>query len=77
LFLLKGMRSAAGRIEAAAPWVASDHFEELGRPPRLRPGRRRRGTAASACCALVRSQKGCGNTVMAAGSKVLGSSQGS
>jgi len=34
-FLLKGMRSAAGRLDALAPWVASDHFEELGRPPRL------------------------------------------
>jgi xylan 1,4-beta-xylosidase len=34
-FLLRGMRSAAGRIDALAPWVASDHFEELGRPPRL------------------------------------------
>lgn len=34
-FLLKGMRSAAGRIDALAPWVASDHFEELSRPPRL------------------------------------------
>ncbi|WP_034214316.1 GH39 family glycosyl hydrolase [Actinoplanes subtropicus] len=34
-FLLKGMHSAAGRLDALAPWVASDHFEELGRPPRL------------------------------------------
>jgi xylan 1,4-beta-xylosidase len=34
-FLLKGMHSAAGRIDALAPWVASDHFEELGRPARL------------------------------------------
>lgn len=34
-FLLRGMRSAAGRIEALAHWVISDHFEELGRPPRL------------------------------------------
>ncbi|MCP2341734.1 GH39 family glycosyl hydrolase [Actinomadura rupiterrae] len=34
-FLLHGMRSAAGRIEALAHWVASDHFEELGRPPAL------------------------------------------
>ncbi|GAA0497449.1 hypothetical protein Ade02nite_54250 [Paractinoplanes deccanensis] len=34
-FLLKGMHSAAGRLHALAPWVASDHFEELGRPPRL------------------------------------------
>ncbi|GID27993.1 GH39 family glycosyl hydrolase [Paractinoplanes brasiliensis] len=37
-FLLKGMRSAAGRIDALAPWVASDHFEELGRPQRLLHG---------------------------------------
>lgn len=34
-FLLHGMKSAAGRIEALSHWVASDHFEELGRPPRL------------------------------------------
>ena len=37
-FLLRGMRSVAGRVEALAPWVASDHFEELGRPPRLLHG---------------------------------------
>ncbi|XVU20665.1 GH39 family glycosyl hydrolase [Actinoplanes sp. CA-054009] len=37
-FLLKGMHSAAGRMHALAPWVASDHFEELGRPPRLLHG---------------------------------------
>ncbi|GAA3561579.1 cellulase family glycosylhydrolase [Nonomuraea rosea] len=34
-FLLHGMKSAAGRVAALAHWVASDHFEELGRPPRL------------------------------------------
>lgn len=34
-FLLRGMRSAAGRVDALAHWVVSDHFEELGRPPRL------------------------------------------
>ncbi|MEN3609813.1 xylan 1,4-beta-xylosidase [Plantactinospora sp. ZYX-F-223] len=34
-FLLRGMRSAANRVDALAHWVASDHFEELGRPPRL------------------------------------------
>ncbi|MFG1969906.1 hypothetical protein ACGFJC_11345 [Nonomuraea fuscirosea] len=34
-FVLHGMRSAAGRIEALSHWVASDHFEEVGRPPRL------------------------------------------
>ncbi|MBL7257779.1 GH39 family glycosyl hydrolase [Paractinoplanes lichenicola] len=37
-FLLDGMRSAAGRTDALAPWVASDHFEELGRPQRLLHG---------------------------------------
>jgi xylan 1,4-beta-xylosidase len=31
-FLLHGRRSALGRIGALAHWVASDHFEELGRP---------------------------------------------
>ena len=34
-FLLHGMKSAAGRIDALAHWVVSDHFEELGRPPAL------------------------------------------
>ena len=37
-FLLRGMRSAAGRIDALAPWVVSDHFEELGRPQRFLHG---------------------------------------
>ncbi|WP_077937570.1 MULTISPECIES: xylan 1,4-beta-xylosidase [unclassified Micromonospora] len=37
-FLLGGMRSAAGRVDALSYWVASDHFEELGRPPRLLHG---------------------------------------
>jgi xylan 1,4-beta-xylosidase len=37
-FLLKGMRSAAGRVDALAPWVVSDHFEELGRPGRFLHG---------------------------------------
>jgi xylan 1,4-beta-xylosidase len=37
-FLAKGMRSAAGRIEALSYWVASDHFEELGRPQDLLHG---------------------------------------
>jgi xylan 1,4-beta-xylosidase len=31
-------RSAAGRVDALSYWVASDHFEELGRPPRLLHG---------------------------------------
>jgi xylan 1,4-beta-xylosidase len=34
-FMLRGMKSALGRIEALSPWVASDHFEELGAPPEL------------------------------------------
>ncbi|MEV4657011.1 xylan 1,4-beta-xylosidase [Micromonospora sp. NPDC049301] len=37
-FLLSGMRSAARRVDALSYWVASDHFEELGRPPRLLHG---------------------------------------
>jgi xylan 1,4-beta-xylosidase len=37
-FLLTGMRSSAGRLDALSYWVASDHFEELGRPPRLLHG---------------------------------------
>ncbi len=37
-FLLRGMRSASRRVAGLAPWVASDHFEELGRPPRLLHG---------------------------------------
>ena len=28
----------SGRIDALSHWVASDHFEELGRPPRLEHG---------------------------------------
>jgi len=31
----RGMRSAAGRLEALAYWVASDHFTELGEAPSL------------------------------------------
>ena len=38
VFLLKGMASAMGRIEALSYWVVSDHFEELGRPPALLHG---------------------------------------
>jgi xylan 1,4-beta-xylosidase len=37
-YLVRGMRSAMGRIEALAYWVVSDHFEELGRPPSLLHG---------------------------------------
>jgi xylan 1,4-beta-xylosidase len=37
-FLARGMRSAAGRVGALSYWVASDHFEELGRPERLLHG---------------------------------------
>jgi xylan 1,4-beta-xylosidase len=38
MFLLTGMRSAAGRVDALSYWVVSDHFEELGRPSRLLHG---------------------------------------
>jgi xylan 1,4-beta-xylosidase len=31
----RGMRSAAGRLDALAYWVVSDHFVELGEPERL------------------------------------------
>ncbi len=34
-FILSGLASAQGRMQALAYWVVSDHFEELGRPPRL------------------------------------------
>jgi xylan 1,4-beta-xylosidase len=34
-FVLSGFLSAQGRLDAVAYWVVSDHFEELGRPPRL------------------------------------------
>jgi xylan 1,4-beta-xylosidase len=34
-FLLSGLAAAQGRVDALAYWVVSDHFEELGRPPRL------------------------------------------
>lgn len=37
-FLLRGMASSMGRIEALSYWVVSDHFEELGRPPSLLHG---------------------------------------
>ena len=37
-FLLDGMASAMGRIDALSHWVASDHFEELGRPQALSHG---------------------------------------
>lgn len=38
VFLLRGMASAMGRIEALSYWVVSDHFQELGRPPALLHG---------------------------------------
>ena len=38
VFLLRGMASAMGRIDALIYWVVSDHFEELGRPPALMHG---------------------------------------
>lgn len=34
-FLLDGYDAAQGRVDALSHWVVSDHFEELGRPPRL------------------------------------------
>jgi xylan 1,4-beta-xylosidase len=34
-FVLSGLQSAQGRLDAIAYWVISDHFEELGRPQRL------------------------------------------
>jgi xylan 1,4-beta-xylosidase len=34
-FVLSGMHSAQHRMSALSYWVVSDHFEELGRPPRL------------------------------------------
>lgn len=34
-FALSGLLGAQGRLDALAYWVISDHFEELGRPPRL------------------------------------------
>ncbi len=37
-FLIDGMVSSMGRLEALSHWVASDHFEELGRPTRLGHG---------------------------------------
>lgn len=37
-FLLHGVRSALGRLDVLAHWVASDNFEELGAPPELLHG---------------------------------------
>ncbi|GAB3591873.1 hypothetical protein GCM10027446_11300 [Angustibacter peucedani] len=37
-FVLHGYKSAQDRVDALAYWVVSDHFEELGRPPRLLHG---------------------------------------
>src|SRR5262249_42455911 len=34
-FVLSGLLSAQGRLDAVAYWVISDHFEELGRPQRM------------------------------------------
>jgi xylan 1,4-beta-xylosidase len=34
-FVLSGFSSARDQLAAVAYWVISDHFEELGRPPRL------------------------------------------
>jgi len=37
-YVLHGMKSVQGRADALAYWVVSDHFEELGRPPRFLHG---------------------------------------
>lgn len=34
-FVLRGLKASQSRLDALAYWVLSDHFEELGRPPRL------------------------------------------
>lgn len=34
-FILHGMKSALGRVDALSYWVISDHFEELGEPTAL------------------------------------------
>ena len=34
-FVLLGYEAVRGRLDSLAYWVVSDHFEELGRPPRL------------------------------------------
>ncbi|HET6209988.1 MAG TPA: hypothetical protein VFD94_06380, partial [Jatrophihabitans sp.] len=34
-FVLSGYTAVQNRMDALAYWVVSDHFEELGRPPRL------------------------------------------
>ncbi|MDQ6936156.1 MAG: xylan 1,4-beta-xylosidase [Actinomycetota bacterium] len=34
-FILSGFTAVQNRMDALAYWVISDHFEELGRPPRL------------------------------------------
>jgi len=37
-YVLHGTKSVQGRVDALAYWVLSDHFEELGRPPRFLHG---------------------------------------
>ncbi len=37
-FCLRGFKAAQGTVDALSYWVVSDHFEELGRPPRLLHG---------------------------------------
>ena len=37
-YLVRGMVSAMGRVDALAYWTVSDHFEELGRPAELLHG---------------------------------------
>ena len=38
VYLVRGMVSAMGRVDALAYWTVSDHFEELGRPSTLLHG---------------------------------------
>ena len=37
-FCLRGYKASQGNVDALSYWVVSDHFEELGRPPRLLHG---------------------------------------
>ncbi|MGZ4441838.1 MAG: GH39 family glycosyl hydrolase [Nocardioidaceae bacterium] len=37
-FCLRGYKAAQGTVDALSYWVVSDHFEELGRPPKLLHG---------------------------------------
>ena len=48
-FVLSGFAAVQGRMDALAYWVISDHFEELGRPPRAVPQRIRPAHASATC----------------------------